>query len=432
MTISFVSTILAGLSGLIEHTNSYPLQLLLSLGLGLLLSLTPCIFPMIPITIGVLQGTGGKSRLRSFCIAFAYMLGVSLTFALLGLLVASGGLAFGQLARSPFFILSLVTFLVYLALSMFGLYEMHVPAFLKPKAKSHSQNSQKNGSILSAFLFGMASGTVASPCLSPGLALILTIVATLQNKLLGFLLLFVFGVGSALPLLLIGTFSSSLSLLPKAGVWMVEVKKLFGFMLCAACFYYLAPFFASSVLMWLIAEFLLITGLWYFSAVHSYDTIRIKWYKKALGAMLVCASFFCFFYAWLGSKNDLDKKKAQAESDSIHIVWESDYEQALARSAKEKKPLFIVYTTDFCPSCLVLEKKYLQNKLVQRALESFVCVKIADLSPVQSLIGAHEFLPTPTVLIAKDSGTYLMNVWKGDDIMSTPIERFLELLVRYK
>ena len=109
--------------------------------------------------------------------------------------------------------------MAYLALSMFGFYDMYVPNILQTK-----NNVNHKGSLFSAFVFGAISGSIASPCLSPGLALLLTIVATLGNNLLGFLLLFSFGIGLSIPLLIIGTFSSSINILPQAGMWMIEVK----------------------------------------------------------------------------------------------------------------------------------------------------------------------------------------------------------------
>ena len=418
------TTISSSLSALLEHTQSFPVQLTLALLLGFLLSLTPCIFPMIPITIGILQGTGGNSRKRSFFIASAYTLGVSLTFASLGLLVASGGIAFGEFARSPFFVLSLVTFLTYLALSMFGLYDMHVPAFLKKRA----QKSSNQGSLVSAFIFGALSGTIASPCLSPGLALILTIAATLGNKILAFLLLFTFGVGSALPLLIIGTFSSSLQVFPKAGMWMIEVKKLFGFMLFAVCFYYLESLISHHILLWLIAEFLCITGLWYFSAVAKHDSHTTKLFKKIMGFVLLVGSGFFFVSAYKTQNTHKPELENSVEAQAENISWHNTYEQAYKQAEEQNKKLFVVYTTDFCPSCLVLEKKILQKPIVHTVLQNFVCVKISELTALKSLLGEHAFLPTPTMLIVDPVTKTVVKQWQNGVPKEQTVEDFVQEL----
>jgi len=205
-------------TALVSNTNSLLLRIFLVLFLGILMSLTPCIYPMIPITVGILQSQGSSSIMRNFFLALAYTIGIATTFSLLGLIAVFTGKLFGSFLTHPLVIIPVVSLLGYLGFSMLGFYEMYTPKFLQ--LKNH-QNTKK-GSMLSAFLFGAASGTVASPCLSPGLVLLLSIVATLGDRLLGFVLLFSFGIGLSLPLLLIGTFSSSLALLPHAGTWMVD------------------------------------------------------------------------------------------------------------------------------------------------------------------------------------------------------------------
>ncbi len=418
------TTLKHSLSSLLEHTHSFPIQVILSLLLGFLLSLTPCIFPMIPITIGILQGSGGNSRRKSLFIASAYTLGVSTTFACLGLLIASGGLAFGQFTRSPFFILSLVTFLSYLALSMFGLYDMHVPSFLKKRAQKKSEQ----GSIFSAFIFGALSGTIASPCLSPGLALILTIAATIGNKILAFFLLFAFGIGSALPLLIIGTFSSSLHIFPQAGMWMIEVKKLFGFMLSAVCFYYSKSLLAFPIFLWLIAEFLCITGLWYFSGISKHDSHKTKIFKKIMGILLLVGSGFFFVYAYKSEDMDQSPLENSLPVESETIVWHTDYQKAYNQAQEEHKKLFIVYTTDFCPSCLVLEKKILTQPTFKRALDSFISIKIDDISFLKSLIGEHTFIPTPTILIVDTIKNKVLKQWQNGISKEKTVEDFIQEL----
>ncbi|NBP59452.1 DUF255 domain-containing protein, partial [bacterium] len=142
-------------------TNSVALRILFALVLGILLSLTPCIYPMIPITVGVLQSQGSKSLLTNFLLSSAYTLGISTTFSLFGLLAATSGQAFGHMLANPLFIIFIVALLLYFALSLFGLYNLYIPRFLQ---KKHS--IQGGGSFGSIFLFGLISGSVASPCLS--------------------------------------------------------------------------------------------------------------------------------------------------------------------------------------------------------------------------------------------------------------------------
>ena len=181
------------LSSLFTSTGSKTIRMLVALLLGLLLSLTPCIYPMIPITIGVLQASGSSSGSRNFLLALFYTLGISLTFAILGFIASIGSCIFGELQGSPYIIMPLSALLIYLGLTMFDIVSLPIPQWLQPKSTT------RGGTFGAAFVFGALSGTVASPCLSPGLLLILNYVANVGTAsvaayLEGFLLLFIFGV----------------------------------------------------------------------------------------------------------------------------------------------------------------------------------------------------------------------------------------------
>lgn len=411
------------ISKILENADFFITKIILAIILGFLLSLTPCIFPMIPITMGILQAEGSSSGLRSFLLALSYTVGVSLTFAILGMAVALGGIAFGQLLSNPFFILSLVTFLIYLALSMLGIYDMYIPSFLQ------SNNIQfKKGSFLSAFIFGALSGTIASPCLSPGLALILSIVINLKNIFLGFILLFAFGVGSALPLLMIGTLSSSINLLPAAGAWMIEIKKIFGFLIFALCFYYISFLIGSYLVLWLIGEFLLISGIWYLLSRAEYDSKNIILYKKILGLLLILSSVFTFVQAYKNRYQD-SELKSELNNNLSKSFWLTNYDQALKRAENEHKNIFLVYTTDACPNCMVLEKKVLSQSIIESILtEKFVLVKIDNLESIKKVIGENRFLATPTILIINYTDQKIRKEWQSGIPKNMTLEEFVQEL----
>jgi len=274
------------ISKLVETTHKPWMRILLVFILGLLVSLTPCIYPMIPITIGILQAQAGQSIFRNFCTAFFYTLGLSTTFALLGLLAAFAGQQVGSLLSNPWIIIIVVALLMYVAFSLFGMYELYIPKFLNKK------NNVYSGSLISAFVFGLISGTVASPCVSPALILVLTIVSSLQNLLWGFMLLLAFGFGMSMPLLIIGTFSTSINILPTAGSWMIEVKHLIGFLLFGMCFYFLNFILPWHVLLWFIAASLFVAGVFYL--IHAQrQTGRLRTINTIIGIILIAS--FVFF-----------------------------------------------------------------------------------------------------------------------------------------
>jgi thiol:disulfide interchange protein DsbD len=344
------------ISVLIQGSESRFVQLLLVFILGILMSLTPCIYPMIPITAGILQAQGTKSVLNSFLLTLSYTMGIATTFALLGLLASFAGQAFGSFMTNPFVVLTIVALLMYLAGSMLGLYEMHIPRFLQPK-----NQSVKGGSFVSAFIFGAVSGTVASPCLSPGLVLLLSIVSTLGSTMLGFVLLFVFGFGLSVPLLLVGTFSSSLSLLPRTGMWMVEVKRIFGFLLLAMCFYFMNNLLPWYLMLWGLALFVLASGVFYlYSAKNNSSYTRAT--KNIVGMLLVSSSVLLTFKGY---------QAAQATTVvEQKMSWQYDYKKALEAARQQGKKLFIDVGASFCSICKAIDREILSNDTVVAALEA--------------------------------------------------------------
>lgn len=218
----------------------------LAFGVGVLTSFTPCLYPMIPITMGILQAQAVPSLWSNFLRAFSYVLGMATVYASLGYVAATSSIMFGRWVGNPWFIFFVVAVFLYLAGSMFGFYEIRLPAFL---TKSHEVES--SGSFGKSFLFGMVSGTVMSPCLTPPLAILLAMVAKKGNPLLGVGALFAFALGMGMLLILVGTISSSLAILPRAGQWMNEIKRFFGFVMLAMCVYVARPLTGEDLAVYL-------------------------------------------------------------------------------------------------------------------------------------------------------------------------------------
>lgn len=205
---------------------------------GILTSFTPCIFPMIPITLAVLGAkTAGRKKLTGFLLSVTYTLGIAFTYAALGLFAASTGKLFGSLLGHPVVVGFIALVFVAMALSMFGLYDIQVPAFI---ANRLGNKKTENG-FVGAFLTGLFAGIVASPCVGPVLIGVLTFVAQSQDLFLGFWLLFTFALGMGLLFIALGTFSQISKLLPKSGPWMNRVKYLFGVVFIIMAAYYVYP-----------------------------------------------------------------------------------------------------------------------------------------------------------------------------------------------
>jgi len=404
------------LSNLVEKTDSIGIRILLVLLLGLLMSLTPCIYPMIPITVGILQAQGSSSFLRNFLLSCTYTLGIASTFAILGFTAATTGNLFGSLMANPIFVVTIVGILAYLGLSMLGFYDMYTPSFMR------TSHANKSGSIFSAFVFGAISGTVASPCLSPGLILLLSIVATMGNKFLGFILLFAFGIGLSLPLLLIGTFSTSLLLLPRAGMWMVEVKKFFGLLLFSMCFYFLHAIIAWPLLLALIAFSLISAGVFYLYTRTPQDSSTWHSIKTLLGISFIALSVFIALQAL--------QAFIRPTCPIPQEFWLYDIDQARTQARTEHRPLFIDIGASYCSICKAIDRTILSHPRVIERLQRFVAVKInAAEKPevVQELQKNYTIRGVPTLLLIDVATGKVLQQW-GSELYDKAIEEFLQQL----
>jgi thiol:disulfide interchange protein DsbD len=202
---------------------------------GLLTSLNPCIYPMIPITAGTLAGVNveGRTRRRTLLLTLTYVSGVALFYALLGLIAGLTGSLFGTISASPWARLAIGNLLLVFALALLDVIPVRLPARLSAWA-----GGLGGGSYPAVFLLGATSGLVAAPCGAPAFAAVLTWVATTQSAVLGFVYLFIFSLGMTALLVVVGLFSGALAALPRAGAWMGWIKRAAGVVLLLMAQYY--------------------------------------------------------------------------------------------------------------------------------------------------------------------------------------------------
>ncbi len=223
-------------TGLTEALQTRPVAASAVLfGAGVLTSLTPCVYPMIPITAGIVSGTAGEgaSRWRVAGVTLTYVSGLAMFYALMGVVAGLTGTLFGTVASSPWANVAIGLLLVVFALAMLEVIPVVVPQRLMNWAAG-----LKGGSYPAVFVLGAASGIVAAPCGAPAFAVVLTWVATTQSAVLGFVYLLVFSLGMTALLVGVGLFSGVVVRLPKAGPWMVWLKKVAGVVLLGVAIYY--------------------------------------------------------------------------------------------------------------------------------------------------------------------------------------------------
>ncbi len=207
---------------------------------GVLTSLTPCIYPMIPITAAIVGGgetsaSGTRSRTRPLLLSLTYVVGLALVYAGLGLVAGLSGTMFGRISTNPWLYFGMANLLILAALAMLDVITVRPPAALLQRAASAGEGGRFGG----AFVMGAMSGLVAAPCSAPVMIAVLTWVTETKSALLGFVYLFVFSLGMCTLLVVVGVSSGAMSRLPRAGMWMVRIKKFFGFVMLGVAQYYL-------------------------------------------------------------------------------------------------------------------------------------------------------------------------------------------------
>jgi len=223
-----------GLSGYLQ--GSYLLAYLAVYLGGVLVSFTPCVYPILPITVAFIGARGSGSMGRGFVLAVTYVLGMAVTYMILGAVASLSGKLFGQIQTNPWTYFLIGNLCIFMGLSMMGVFSLQIrtPGFV-----TRMQRQKKIYGITSSFLVGAASGLVMGPCTAPALAVILGYAATRQNLVFASSLMFVFAVGMGTVLILLGTFAGLLAGIPRSGPWMVRVSHVFGWILLGTGEYFL-------------------------------------------------------------------------------------------------------------------------------------------------------------------------------------------------
>ena len=362
-------------------------------GFGLLLALTPCVFPMIPILSGIIAGQSHDvplTKSRGFLLSLAYVLGRAITYALAGVAAALSGTLLSNALQNPWALGIGAGVFVLLALSMFGFFEIQLPSAIQSKFNDAS-NKMKGGNFVGVFVMGALSAVIVGPCVAPPLAAALAFIAQTGNTVLGGVALFVLALGMGIPLLLVGL--SAGALLPRAGGWMNAVKYFFGVLMLAIAIYLISPIIPAWVNMLLWALLLIVSATY----LHALDPLPEKasgWKRlwKGLGVVLMIGGLALIIGMLAGSRDllqPLDVFKGGAGSGAVAaeqkgLAFEkvkdvAELDARLAAAQADGKTVMLDFYADWCVSCTEMERFTFSDAKVQARLANTVLLK-ADLT----------------------------------------------------
>lgn len=341
---------------------------------GLALNLTPCVYPVIPLTVGFFGGQSGGSKGRMFGLAGLYVLGMATMYSVLGVGAALSGRLFGSMLQNPWVLGAIAAALVAMALSMFGLWNIRLPTRLMNRAGSRVGPA-------GAYGMGLFVGVVAAPCIGGFIVGLLAFVAARQDALLGFLFFFTLSLGLGLPYLFLAAYSGRISRLPRAGEWMEGVKKIFGWVLLAMAAYFLRSVLPPPFGKWLMPVVLVVGAI-----AILVGRLGLKWPVRAIAAVLLIGIALFFVPRELRG-------------------WQP-YAPA---SVGAGRAAVIDFSADWCLPCLELEKKTFADPRVREAFGGRALLK-ADLTKISSpeavaLSEKYGIVGVPTIIFLDASGT---------------------------
>lgn len=370
--------------------------------LGLGLAFTPCVLPMLPLLSAIVIGQNQRPNMwRAFALSFVYVQGMALTYTLLGLIVAAIGLPFQVALQHPYVMIGLSIIFVLLALSMFGVFTLQLPSSLQTKLSLLSQQ-QKAGAFGGVFLMGMIAGLVASPCTSAPLSGALLYVAQSGDLFTGAITLYLLALGMGVPLILITLFGNKI--LPKSGMWMETVKKLFGFVMLA-----LPAFLISRILPdeWIPRLWAMLGTAFFIWFAFQMPKNGTGWVFRIL--FLVAAMISVKpLQTWVWGESQAPsavENKAVSHVEFKKVKSEAELHQALAEN---NKPLVMIdLYADWCVACKEFEKETFSDPSVQKAFGDMLLLQVdmtKNSEENRALMAKYKVLGLPTILFFNRDG----------------------------
>ena len=370
--------------------------------LGLGLAFTPCVLPMLPLLSAIVIGQNQRPNMwRAFALSFVYVQGMALTYTLLGLIVAAIGLPFQVALQHPYVMIGLSIIFVLLALSMFGVFTLQLPSSLQTKLSLLSQQ-QKAGALGGVFLMGMIAGLVASPCTSAPLSGALLYVAQSGDLFTGAITLYLLALGMGVPLILITLFGNKI--LPKSGMWMETVKKLFGFVMLALPVFLISRILPDEWTPRLWAMLGTAFFIWFAFQMPKNGTGWVFRILFLVAAMISVKPLQTWVWGETSTPSAIENKVV-SHVEFKKVKSEAELQQALAEN---NKPLVMLdLYADWCVACKEFEKETFSDLSVQKAFGDMLLLQVdmtKNSEENRALMTKYKVLGLPTILFFNRDG----------------------------
>ncbi|HVH44971.1 MAG TPA: cytochrome c biogenesis protein CcdA [Labilithrix sp.] len=389
----------------ILETHGAVVAVLMSFGFGVIASLTPCVYPMVPITVSIFGATEAKSRLRGAALSGAFVLGIAALFTPMGVISALSGKLMGSALSNAWVNLGLAALFLALAASMFGAFELALPSSLTNKLSSVGGVGFKG-----AFVMGLVMGLIAAPCTGPFLTGMVTVIATTKNVALGTASLFSFALGLGVIFFVAGSFAVNL---PKGGAWMMGIKWVSGVGLAYMAFSYLRdkfepvrqlvdhPGYGFGLLAGGVLLVGLVLGMIHVIAERRRSPIAHLSKPMKLASIVPAVAGAAMLFTWLGLNHNVD-------SNAPAITWLTNEEAALAKASSEGKPVLIDFGAEWCAACKKLEHQTFPDPSVRSEAQRFVALRVDatddEDANVTRLKDKYKVVGLPTVIMLDKNG----------------------------
>ncbi len=387
-------------------SNSFILVVLGFFLVGILLAFTPCVFPMLPILFTIVAGQNATFK-RSVALSTSYVLGMASAYSLAGLIFAKFGGSLQVWLQNQYINYLLAFIFVVFSLSLFGLFELKLPAKIQEKL---FQNQSHSGSIFRTYVTGIISSLILSPCITAPIAGALLYIATTGNVALGMTALFAMGVGSGLPLLIIAVFGNKI--LPKNGVWMLIIKDILAFVMIAMSVYVVARNESTAILTVSLGGLLLFAGIYFFLS-NKYNSLKQKWIFIILNIILIISASVLIQHTI--EKSMYERVSVTNSQNTLNFITVNNLtalNQELTKARQVNKPVMLDFSASWCLACKEMDETTFKDIKVTELLRNFYLIRV-DLSinneQSKELENKFNVFAPPTLIFIDKNGVMISN-----------------------